>query len=582
MKQISTRNWINVDQNYALLFFSQLIDELLFHYTIDSFKLPAHNIRTLVSEAKKTIEYIDNGILKEGSFEAIKKELIDLVSKDEAFKILLQENIEISVNLLNQNKIQETKKLLDYLSINLKNDYYKTTISIIKSKIQTNDTSDLIRLTKNLLIELLNKGYSLEYINIINRNVFQKKKVESIASFDEFINEFNFENKQFFTIFKCSKKYLNFQSVFNNEFISASETLDPDVKISTKIDEFTKKEGIFIRVSSEARDPYQAFYKSRHLIDMIASHFSFIQHKHDYGVSIDGIIYNNEDSIYFYGKNNPILRRPDIIKDHRILDKLQVIMKTVLSQNLDENSNQRISLAYFQHQNSLRSASYKNQLVDLWSGIEILLPILNKDSSDKINQIIDAIVPIITIKYFSKIITYILRAIKNSYKKKKIIQKLESIDPNHFTALVKCLTLQCNIDIYNQIINDLSDYPLLQKRIEYYQSKITNSEDILKIYKAHQTRVGWQIQRIYRARNLIVHSGETPYQIETLIENLHYYFDTIMTCISNEVSKSENYITLDHIYLKFKFKNNNYLKYLDKSKKSPINDDFIRKIILEV
>ena len=42
---------------------------------------------------------------------------------------------------------------------------------------------------------------------------------------------------------------------------------------------------------------------------------------------------------------------------------------------------------------------------------------------------------------------------------------------------------------------------------------------------AYVQRIRWQLYRIYRTRNIIVHSGEEPLKIEYLGEHLHSYLD---------------------------------------------------------
>jgi hypothetical protein len=49
--------------------------------------------------------------------------------------------------------------------------------------------------------------------------------------------------------------------------------------------------------------------------------------------------------------------------------------------------------------------------------------------------------------------------------------------------------------------------------------------------KEHEKKVEWQIRRIYRTRNLIVHSGRTIPYIDTLIENTHDYLDQAIAAV---------------------------------------------------
>lgn len=54
----------------------------------------------------------------------------------------------------------------------------------------------------------------------------------------------------------------------------------------------------------------------------------------------------------------------------------------------------------------------------------------------------------------------------------------------------------------------------------------------------HRKRLGWQIHRIYRARNQLVHSGKVPTYLDSLIMNIfEYYRSSISTIV--QVAKTE-------------------------------------------
>ncbi len=50
-------------------------------------------------------------------------------------------------------------------------------------------------------------------------------------------------------------------------------------------------------------------------------------------------------------------------------------------------------------------------------------------------------------------------------------------------------------------------------------------KNVIKRIELHEKKVNWQLRRIYRTRNLIVHSGSSISYIDTLIENAHDYLD---------------------------------------------------------
>ena len=74
-----------------------------------------------------------------------------------------------------------------------------------------------------------------------------------------------------------------------------------------------------------------------------------------------------------------------------------------------------------------------------------------------------------------------------------------------------------------------SDFPLLKERIEYYHATLSNTADVFKFVDKHGERVKWQVMRIYRNRNLIIHNGESMPYLHLLIENLHSYVDDFLS-----------------------------------------------------
>lgn len=59
MRFRSTRKWDDITNSKGLLYFAQLIDELLFDYTIDAYKPSAMNTALLASEAYSTFKKVE-------------------------------------------------------------------------------------------------------------------------------------------------------------------------------------------------------------------------------------------------------------------------------------------------------------------------------------------------------------------------------------------------------------------------------------------------------------------------------------------------------------------------------------------
>ena len=91
------------------------------------------------------------------------------------------------------------------------------------------------------------------------------------------------------------------------------------------------------------------------------------------------------------------------------------------------------------------------------------------------------------------------------------------------------LALKDNSQYLVQITNALSDFPLLQYRVDNFSNHIfKDSKSIYEYIHRHENRIRWHIMRIYRNRNMIVHSGSSmPYR-NIIVENLHFYVDVLL------------------------------------------------------
>ena len=108
---------------------------------------------------------------------------------------------------------------------------------------------------------------------------------------------------------------------------------------------------------------------------------------------------------------------------------------------------------------------------------------------------------------------------------KNLIKDIDGQDS--YEKVLKIISLSRYEKKREEIKNKFGDYYLMKDRFEFFSHLFSNSENLKKGIENHKKRLEWQIRRIYRARNLIVHSGITPDYVEILITNLHDYLDII-------------------------------------------------------
>ncbi|MCU0374229.1 MAG: hypothetical protein MUF24_02885, partial [Chitinophagaceae bacterium] len=86
MKYKSVTHWQDIESQNGLVFFSQILDESLFDYSLGSYKPLALNSRLLCIEALGTLSHIKSGLIKKPNLKSIIEELEFRLNGDVAAK----------------------------------------------------------------------------------------------------------------------------------------------------------------------------------------------------------------------------------------------------------------------------------------------------------------------------------------------------------------------------------------------------------------------------------------------------------------------------------------------------------------
>ena len=556
MNRTGFLKWSEFESSNNLLYFAQVVEELISNYTIDSFKLPVHNVYTLILEYLKTIEHINEGILKEGALSAINEELKDIISKDSVFIDIFSDKTEMLINSLNNGDIANAQSIFLYVKDFLEKKYKFLVIKKLKERIVEGNYVEINRLSKSLLIMALTDGCSIGYIRKCHNELFKINKVDSIEIYDAFVRLVFPEDREYSIIFSASKGF---------KLIDNFDSSDIKVISSVEMKNISGFEGnsdaSYVLVRVKSKDYLKAYSKSKYLIEKHTSLLVMVNHKVKYIVKNGVLISEDGQGFFKYGgRSNPIRQSP--------YQKIKISEIECSLKNYNSESRRKIELAYIKHLNAVKSVSYQSQLVDLWSGFEILIPI-NSLGKNKIESMCEVIVPVISSHYFRKIFNYLIGFIRHK-SNREISVLLSSVSGSKVDALMKILMVKEYESVFNEIILTLDSNPILKQKLLYYKNEFSKTEDILRIFDNHKRRVEWQLRRIYRARNLIVHSGKMPYQLDSLIENLHHYYDLFLMEINLSAEKTEVSNSLEYFLLEYKFKDQKYRRFLQKNKKTII------------
>lgn len=244
MKLPNLSCWSSDSKIEGLLFFAQILDEMLFHFTIDSYKPKIYNTHGSLIELKialnnvKSFRFGKNGIkdyIKPMCDELSNKISADVVARmiiidiygDEGFKMI-------------QHNITNWSNLDDYILFigSLENIFTKKYLAAVKKELSTEIEKsinyNIIRdLADSYVSELLMKGFSQEYLYYSTQSYFfqenQFMDVNSVHEYLEgFFTLFPDEAKNWNVVFRVSKEFRYIPKYSNSEtFTLHKEQMEP-------------------------------------------------------------------------------------------------------------------------------------------------------------------------------------------------------------------------------------------------------------------------------------------------------------------------------------------------------------------
>jgi hypothetical protein len=199
------------------------------------------------------------------------------------------------------------------------------------------------------------------------------------------------------------------------------------------------------------------------------------------------------------------------------------------------------------HRAAIESDRPENQLLDLWASLEGLLP-TPPDNSARISYYCDTILPVLTLTYAERMFRYLRWVAVLAGPGMREFLSTKGQGTSFFeqtTSLTVCTDLAAERD---ELFAKLDNYPLLRFRFYEIGEKFRSSKRVRETLLAHRKKVGWHLQRIYRARNLISHTAQALPYLPALVENLHVYIDLMLSSIPRVYSKYRSQMSLATVF----------------------------------
>ncbi|HEC75275.1 MAG TPA: hypothetical protein ENI26_13040 [Methylophaga aminisulfidivorans] len=562
MKFRSLHKWDDPQESKELILFAQLVDELMFAFTLDTYKPSAMNTSLLVREAIQTYLAIESGTIKGPNLKHVINELCENIDKDTIAQELIMVDLGGIKSTLKDPKTPDKTKLtcLKLIESQMPLRLYKSMNEklLIGAICETKNSSSIRSLTRSYITTLLNSGYSEKYIQDMARQFFHysDNRISGNSDISLFLENFKNEPEEFQVVYKGPLFLNGFRNSAEKLGIIITENKD---ELSHVIDTFNfnlQNNQIYLITKCEAKEYHKAKKYSDTKIDQLQTLIGLYHHKESPKKITEGLVISPglRDGKIVASHFNPMHK----CKDLKVGNASRKLNKFMDGFSMERESFLRFNRSADLHALALASDSVENQLINLWTALESLLPSKDDEKLSQIEHISNSIMPFLNIGYIQKIVIRLSKdlLVWNSRVSKRILKEVECSGIPE--KILNLLALNKYEALRNELKGRFNDFHLLSERFAYIERLLSSPLNVVSSLDSHKQRVDWQIRRIYRARNMIVHDGRTPSYTEILIENTHDYLDTILSSLMSLGSKDH---ILNSIDQGFKMAELGYLSY---------------------
>lgn len=241
------------------------------------------------------------------------------------------------------------------------------------------------------------------------------------------------------------------------------------------------------------------------------------------------LLQNSEQSRILLSIPRVIPNPDDELPPQRLEEFVAYLNRLVTREEMQPETKERIFSAFRLYRVGADADIFENKLINWWTGLEYLAK-GGKSGGGPIGPSVEAaLVPALSLAYLPKHLSAFRAILKDKGAKlmsaggdEKVIGYMS------ITDLYLALRDQANRAVFEAICKD---EPYLWLHLEEFIDSISTPQRLLSMIKAHEQRLCWQIQRIYRARCDVVHSARQVVNAGLLCANLEFYLKATLNAM---------------------------------------------------
>lgn len=550
-------NWDYNESLEMLYLFYQKAEELLSEASPDTYSLPLHNSMTLLKEAEEIFDLLNRyGMLAEYYSKyvpPILEELLSQMASDYVLKRILGSrllSIRAGLEEAQRSYIHLKGWINTFKQACTFQKYRKAYEEEITHLVEeTTDKSKLLHSATCYFTCLIRAGYSREYVYTTTRKFFSNRG-NQISHPDQI--------EEYFKLFSCTLEEFTFLMLMDVDSIDYMGGISDNLTISQRIErvdvdkerkelckdyiveellkEFDrklceadpKKKMAVVRLRDHSCDPYRSAERFCDYIRFIQTFIRYFKHSY-FTKQVYKIVYLASDGHYRKIRlSRKMHKRPYVqqeIIDLRIKNILQ-------AKSMSIEALMSLTQAIEMHSEAFDARGTTTLLRTFWTALETLFSDQTSNSSRE--NVVNSLLPIIQKTYILKN----LRAVHFQLCHAIEQQELHRLGIASFEKFVLYFSAHTEDSVeMKEIYQCLSKNPLLRTRLFSLRKALAKGEKIATFLESHRTRIGWQIKRLHRMRNVATHLGVQISGMDIAVNHLHNYFDYVVNYI---LCKSEN------------------------------------------
>lgn len=540
-------NWPDTAKARNLLFVAQAIKQLTSIDSFESFRMMTMDTVTRIEEAKRLVKDIIGGFSR-NSFEPVAAELCWSLENDPVVDHQQSDQIAHALKYFQNISLNEKTDMfrihskLDVLSAKIAPTYKRSLEQFVISNYNNSvRRREVISALSFYLSHLVNRGYSRQHIHDVSDEMFFLEDIGRVTDIRlrNFFDKFDLSTFRVEVYFQLDDTALSYLKDVSDISIVDIDDLPNEVLAAYALEGLSiHTDGNFVKAVRNAKDLFGAAREINDELATISAVSVLSAWEFEFSMPREFACFVRKRKIaraYTIGaidggssvKIAPSSARG--IKDSK--EDTNNIRRSFESKSI-ERLNNSISTVHA----ALEDNNYDSRLISLWSSFESLLS-APPHKTVRIMHYVEVVTPCILATYFERNALAVYNKVILNQRSDfvKILDKVgDDVGDDRATQFYALVFDDKFSSLRGALVRVLSGNPLLMFRFENLVSKFSTPELYSRSVESHRLRVEWQLHRIYRARNQLVHAGRAPAYLEVLTVNaFEYYRNSIREVIQH-------------------------------------------------